>query len=77
MYFPMAPWPSSSLFPKFLRQVGHSGTITCAAISPDASFVVSAGSEAPPAGRDVTWVDFWVVTWVDLLDFGEILVTFD
>jgi len=56
--------------------VGHSGTITCAAISPDASFVVSAGSEAP-AGRDVTWVDFWVVTWVDLLDFGEILVTFD
>lgn len=25
--------------------VGHSGTITCAAISPDASFVVSTGSE--------------------------------
>ena len=27
-------------------KVGHSGTITCAAISPDASFVVSTGSEA-------------------------------
>ena len=32
----------SSTVPK----VGHSGTITCAAISPDASFVVSTGSEA-------------------------------
>lgn len=34
------PWHQRRL------KVGHSGTITCAAISPDASFVVSTGSEA-------------------------------